>query len=350
MKRWILAFFLALVPVLGVMAPAVAQATTVSGGPLTSGKPVKATVSKVGQQIQYTFAAKAHKHVTFQVTNFNFSDNGSGGDLYLNFYEPGSSSTFTSCYFSDNGYCDFTTPIGGTWKAVVAPNGGSVGSMTLTFANDVATQPLTSGTAVATTIRFEGQNAGYTFPATKNAHVTFQITNFNFSDNGSGGDLYLNFYQPGSSAVYTSCYFSDIGYCDFTPPLTGTWSAVLDANGGSTGSLTLTFANDVATKALTTGTPVATTIRFQGQNANYTFPATANTGITFHVTKFNLSDNGSGGDAYLNFYQPGSSAVYTSCYFSSNGSCTLKPPLGGTWKATLDPNGASTGSLTLTMG
>jgi hypothetical protein len=239
MKRWI--FFLALVPALGVMAPIAAQAGTVSGGPLTSGKPVKATVSQAGQQIQYTFAAKAHKHVTFQVTNFNFSDNGSAGDLYLNFYEPGSSSTFTSCYFSDNGYCDFTTPIAGTWKAVVAPNGGSTGSMTLTFANDVATQPLTSGTPVATTIKFEGQNAGYTFAATANAHVTFQVTNFNFSDNGSGGDLYLNFFEPGSSAVYTSCYFSSNGYCDFTPPLTGTWSATLDPPDASTGSLTLTM-------------------------------------------------------------------------------------------------------------
>jgi len=180
--------------------------------------------------------------------------------------------------------------------------------------------------------------------------VTFQVTNFNFSDNGSGGDLYLNFYEPGSSAVYTNCYFNDNGYCDFTPPLTGTWSVVLDANGGSTGNLTLTFANDVATKALTTGTPVATTIRFQGQNANYTFPAKVNTGITFHISKFNLNDNGSSGDAYLNFYEPGSSAVYTDCYFNSNGSCTIKPPVGGTWKATLDPNGSSVGSLTLTMG
>jgi hypothetical protein len=349
MKRWILAFFLALVPVLGVMAPAVAHATTVSGGALTSGKPVKATISIAGQTIQYTFAAKAHKHVTFQVTNFNFSDNGFGGDLYLNFYEPGSSSTYTSCYFSDNGYCDFTTPIGGTWKAVVDPNGGSVGSMTLTFANDVATKALTAGTPVATTIRFQGQNANYTFPATAKAHVTFQVTNFNFSDNGSGGDLYLNFRQPGSSSTYTSCYFSDNGYCDFTPPLTGTWSVVLDANGASTGSLMLTFADDVASQPLTSGTAVSTTIVFQGQNAGYTFAATQNKHVTFQVTNFNFSDNGSGGDLYLNFFEPGSSAVYTSCYFSANGYCDFTPPLTGTWSAVLDANGASTGNLTLTF-
>jgi len=131
MKRWI--FLLALVPALGVMAPIAAQASTVSGGPLTSGKPVKATISKAGTKIQYTFAATAHKHVTFQVTNFNFSDNGSAGDLYLNFYEPGSSAVYTSCYFSDNGYCDFTPPLTGTWTATLDPPDASTGSLTLTM-------------------------------------------------------------------------------------------------------------------------------------------------------------------------------------------------------------------------
>ena len=60
-------------------------------------------------------------------------------------------------------------------------------------------------------------------------------------------------------------------------------------------------------------------------------------------------DGTSGGSAYLNFYEPGSSSSYTSCYISSNTSCPVTTPVGGTWKATLDANSASVGSLTLTM-
>src|SRR5258708_36414953 len=63
---------------------------------------------------------------------------------------------------------DFTTPITGTWSVKLVPYASSVGSLTLTFARDVATQALTSGTPVATTIKFEGQHAGYTFAATAN--------------------------------------------------------------------------------------------------------------------------------------------------------------------------------------
>src|SRR5207247_1179436 len=146
-----------------VLVPVGAQASTVSGGQLYSGKSVKATISTAGQQIKYTFSATAGKHVTFQITQFNFSNGSSGGLVTLNFREPGSTSTYKSCSFSDDGYCDFITPLTGTWTVKLVPYSGSVGSLTLTFARDVATVALTSGTPVATTIKFEGQHAGYTF-------------------------------------------------------------------------------------------------------------------------------------------------------------------------------------------
>ena len=206
-----------------------------------SGKPVKATISTAGQQIKYTFSATAHKHVTFQVTQFNFSNGTSGGLVDLYFYEPGSTSTYKSCSFSDNGYCDFTTPITGTWTVKLVPYSASVGSLTLTFARDVATQALTSGTAVNTTITFEGQHAGYTFSATAGTTRTFNVTQFNFSNGGSGGTVYLYFYEPGSTSSYTSCGFSGNGSCNVTTPVSGTWSAHLVPYSASVGSLTLTM-------------------------------------------------------------------------------------------------------------
>lgn len=46
----------------GVLTPAGAQAA-VATTKLTSGKPVKATISTPGQQVSYTFAAKANANV-----------------------------------------------------------------------------------------------------------------------------------------------------------------------------------------------------------------------------------------------------------------------------------------------
>ncbi len=240
MKRWILVPCLTLIPTLVVLAPAGAQASTVSGGQLSSGKPVKATISTRGQQIKYTFSATAHKHITFQITHFNFSDGNSSGEVVLKFYKPASTKPYTGCAFTDNGYCDFTTPITGTWTARLVPVSASVGSLTLTFARDVPTQALTPGTPVTTTITFEGQHAGYTFTTTAGATRTFTVTQFNFSDGSSSGEITLNFYKPGSTSPYTGCAFTDNGSCNFSTPVSGTWTAQLIPVSASVGSLTLT--------------------------------------------------------------------------------------------------------------
>jgi archaellum component FlaF (FlaF/FlaG flagellin family) len=218
-----------------------AQAAALASVQLTSGQPVKAVVSTPGQQVNYTFYGKAHKHVTFQVTNFNFSNGSSSGEVVLNFYKPGSTSPYKSCAFYGDDYCEFSPPITGTWKVKLVPVSASVGSLTLTFARDVATVALTSGTPVNTTIKFEGQRAGYTFAATAGKHVTFQVTNFNFSNGSSSGEVVLNFYKPGSTSIDTSCAFYRNDYCDVTPSISGTWSVELVPVSASVGSLTLTM-------------------------------------------------------------------------------------------------------------
>ncbi len=348
MKFWRLTLCAFVIPMFAVFLPGNAQAS-VTTSPLTSGKSVTVTVSSPGQQPTYTFAGHAGHHVTFQVTKFHFTSNGSGGSLYLNFFEPASSSSYTSCFFSSNSYCDFTPPQGGTWSVQVSPNSSAVGSMTLAFAGDVARTALKSGTAVSTAIKFQGQNAGYTFSARAGHHVTFQVTKFHFTSNGSGGSMYLYFFEPASSSSYTSCFFSSNSYCDFTPPQGGTWSVRTDPNNNATGSLTLTFANDVGVKPFTGGKTIGTTIKFQGQNSGYTFAGKRGHHVTFQVTKFHLTSNGSGGSMYLYFFEPGSSSSYTSCFFSSNSYCDFTPPQGGTWSVRMDPNNNATGSLSLTF-
>jgi len=236
---------LAVLAVPGMASPpaqaSTGQAATLASIPLTSGKPVKAVISRPGQRITYTFAATAHKHVTFQVTKFNFSDGSSSGSFTLYFYKPGSTSPYASHDFFDNGYYDFTPPLTGTWKVKLVPDGASVGSMTLTFANDVATNALSRGTPVSTTIKFQGQHAGYTFTATAGATRAFDVTNFNFTDGSSSGSFTLYFYKPGSTSSYTSHDFFDNGSFDVTTPLSGTWSIQLVPDGASVGSMTLTM-------------------------------------------------------------------------------------------------------------
>ncbi len=236
MKRWIMVSCLILISALGVLVPAGAQASTVAVGQLTSGKPVKATISTPGQSVTYTFAATAKKNVTFNVTHFDFSQPGGPNEVFLVFYEPGGSSAYTTCDVGGDTYCHFTTPVGGTWSVALVPYEANVGSLTLTFANDVPTRALTSGTPVTTTIKFAGQQAGYTFAATAKKNVTFNVTDFHFTQPGGPNEVFLVFYKPGGSSAYTTCDVVGSTHCHLTTPVGGTWSVALvpyEANVGS---------------------------------------------------------------------------------------------------------------------
>jgi hypothetical protein len=242
MKRWIpVVCCLVLISALGTLVPAGAQASTVTAVKLTSGKPVKATISKHGQQVKYTFAAKANKNVTFNITHFNFTNSGSSGEVFIDFYEPGSSSIYTQCNNGvvGNTYCNFTTPVGGTWKVTLVPYQASVGSLSLIFANDVLTKALTPGTPVTTTIKFAGQHAGYTFAAKAKKNVTFNVTRFNFTQPGGPNEVFLVFYEPHTSSAYTTCDVVGNTTCRLTTPVGGTWSIALVPYEANVGSLTL---------------------------------------------------------------------------------------------------------------
>jgi hypothetical protein len=239
MKRWIMVFCLILIPALGVLVPAGAQASTVAAGQLTSGNPVKATISTPGQSVTYTFAATAGKNVTFNVTHFSFTQPEGPHEVFLVFYEPGSSRSYTTCDVGGSTYCNFTTPVGGIWSVALVPYEANVGSLTLTFANDVPTKALTPGTPVMTTIKFAGQQAGYTFAATAKKNVTFNVTHFSFTQPEGPREVFLVFYEPGSSRSYTTCDVGGRTTCHLTTPVGGTWSVALVPYEANVGSLIL---------------------------------------------------------------------------------------------------------------
>jgi len=206
---------------------------------------------------------------------------------------------------------------------------------------------LTSGKPVTVTISNPVQHPKYTFAATADENVTFNVTNFNFH-----GGFGLNFYEPGSSSVYLPCLVTGNSYCNFATRVSGVWSIVLDA--ASAGDLTLTFATQVPAKALTPSVPVTTTINFEGQDARYTFAATAGKNVTFKVTQVNFTSNGKHSKVFLEFYEPGGrpyepgSSPYTECAVNGNTTCPVRTPVGGTWSITL-ANYASVGRLTIQL-
>jgi hypothetical protein len=323
-----------------------ADATTVTGGPLTPGVAVKATVAVPGDVVTYTFAGSVGQHVTFDVSASTWTNGTLPGGAYLVLKTP-SNAVFGSFSMSSGPtFGDFTLNATGTWTVVLDPNNASTGSTTFTLANDVPVQPLTRGVAVTTVIGFRGQRANYTFAGSVGQHVTFDVSASTWTNGTLPGGAYLYKSQPSNAVFGSFSMSSGPTFGDFTLNATGTWTLVLDPNNASTGNTRFTLANDVKMGTLTPGVAVTTVIGFRGQRANYTFAGSVGQHVTFDVSASTWMNGTLPGGAYLVLKTP-SNAVFGSFSMSSGptrADFTLNAT--GTWTLVLDPNNASTGSTT----
>ncbi len=252
-------------------------------GTLTSGSPVNGTIAYMGQNADYTFKGVAGQHVTLQITNPRMTLPGT--NLEINASDKSGVSLGSTTFGTSPTYVDFTptSTEAGTITVVVSQyNSGATGSFTLTYATDV-TGTLTSGSPVNGTIAYMGQNADYTFKGVAGQHITLQITNPMVS---SGESLQINAYDASDANLGGTTFSTGATYVDFTPTSTeaGTITVVVSQyNSGATGSFTLTYATDV-TGTLTSKSPVNGTIKYMGQNADYTFKAVAGRLVTLAIT------------------------------------------------------------------
>jgi hypothetical protein len=251
----------------------------------------------------------------------------------------------------------------------------AIGALVPAAAQAVTVVPgcqLTSGQTATVPISKPGNQARCDFTAPPNygtasslaaAHVTFQVSSFDFTPGGSTINLEFTEpdgaqYCPAGMPVYAGrCAepFTGVGppFYAFNPPVGGVWSVVAVPEGAATGSMKVTFAVNKANTELSPTIAAGATISIAGQYADYTFDATEGQQVTFHASTFSFYNSGSGGTVNLVLYDP-DGTLYTpptgTCSFNGDYSCAaITMPAGGQWFAFLEPQGASVGSLTLTM-
>jgi large repetitive protein len=271
-----------------------AAAATASGGvPLTSGKPVHGVVS-TGTGVSYTFTAVAGRHVTLAITRPDVSP--TGNRLQMNVFDSSGATDASGELFSTGPTeIDFTPTAdqAGRTTVVISPyDSGTTGSFTLTYATDV-TGVLKSGVAVHGTLKYAGQQTAYTFTAVAGRHVTFAISRPEVSP---GGNRLLMNVVDSSGATDASGVLFSTGptEIDFTPTAdqAGKTTVVIsDYDFETTGSFTLTYATDV-TGALKSGVPVRGTLKYAGQQADYTFTAVAGRPVSLAISKPEVSPAG----------------------------------------------------------
>jgi len=317
-----------------------------TGSITAGGSAVTVTTTVAGQNGQMTFSGTANQRVSLKMTSLSLT--GGSNFCTVSLKKP-DGTTLTSKFFGTNSFIDTQTlPTTGTYTILVDPADSSTGSVTLTLYDvpaDTTGSITAGGSAVTVTTTIAGQNGLLTFSGTSNQRVSLKMTSLSLT--GGSNFCTVSLKKPDGTTL-TSKFFGGDSFIDTqTLPVTGTYTILVDPADSSTGSVTLTLYDvpaDLSGSVTIGGSSINVAPSVPGQNASLTFSGTSSQQITVRITNNTMSC------ITVTLKQPSGATVTSSasCNTSFNLS-TQTLPATGTYTITLDPMGASTGSLNVSV-
>jgi hypothetical protein len=272
----------------------------------------------------------------------------------LSFYQPGGSlGTTQTCSASLPG-CELhltNLPAAGTYTVTLAPSGQATMGFVATLSQDqIGT--LSSGAAFAVNLATVGQSATLTFALASQQSVAIELGAI--STNPVSTTLYAYVYNSSGTQVVSGSAVSGTAL-NLQNLAAGTYTVAVTPLYPVTGSAQVTFGPAVggALTPITSGTGGSYNTHQPGQNAYFTFTATAGQSMTLAVTNVALS-SGSISNINVVVYKPDTSTYSTQCFTPSQGSqgCELhlrNVPLTGTYSVTVSPGGSGQATMSFTL-
>lgn len=270
-----------------------------AGTIVAGGATVPMSLSAPGMTGSLTFNGTQNQVVSLDVSlNYTGPCGGIAGVFAVSILRPDglTLSSFGTC---GSFYVDRTTlPITGTYKIVVDPPNGITPNINITLYNVLdfhGTIPV-NGSATPVPISIPGQSGYMTFSGTAGQQVSLNI-----SAAMSGCCLTVSILNPDLSTL-TTTRAQTTQYLDATTlPTTGTYTILLDPDSNSIGTITLNLYNATTTTGtiVAGGSPVTAHIAAPGQNAAFTFSATAGQRVSLQADQ-----NGITSTAYVSIQNP----------------------------------------------
>jgi hypothetical protein len=297
---------------------------------------VTVTTTLAGQNARVTFSGTEGQRVSLDISGVTIP----GTYVYL--LNPDGAQL--SYVYSGTGgaFLDTQTlPATGTYTIFVDPSNTYTGSATLrlfTVPADAA-GAITAGTPVTVTAAAPGHNPRLTFTGVYGQRVSLSLTGSTI--NGS----YVTLLRPDGTQQANIYMGTGASFMDTQAlSMPGTYTILIDPQGGNTGNLTVTLNDttevDGGTLAIGGATATATT-NVAGQNARFTFEGTAGQAVTVHMT------NNTIGYCYVYLLNPDGTQLAR--YDTGSGSFDLPTqtlPTSGTFIIRVDPYGENKGSIT----
>ena len=313
----------------------------------TTGGPRTVTTTVPGEDAYLALPATADQRVSLNLTSSSLTN------ATLTVLGPDGSTVVSPKTFGTSGtFVDFLPPITGDYRVVVNPSSTNTGSVTVQ-AFDAAenhTFAIPGGDEVTVATSNPGQNATVNFTGSPGQRVSIHLTDGSYGTSTTNARVSL--LRPDGTTLIGATGFANVGtFLDTkTLPTTGTYTLLIDPQGTTTGQVTVKV-HDVPTDPVTTLTPggdpatVATTV--PGQNAMVRFEGTADQRISVHLT------DGTFGASYnsvrVSLLRPDGTTLIGATGFSNPGTFldTKTLPTTGTYTLLIDPQGTTTGQVTV---
>ncbi|MDP1767871.1 MAG: hypothetical protein Q8L74_03585, partial [Nitrospirota bacterium] len=265
--------------------------------------------------------------------------------FYVSVYRPdGGALTIPVSYNSSGGGLDIPVlPMAGTYTIFLDPYSTYTGNVTVTLSTEVMGNITPGGAAVPVSISRVGQNARYFFTGTAGQTVSLNLSSVTITTGN------VSLIKPDGSLLTGPTSFGTGGGVIDTQvlPTSGTYAIFVDPSSSYTGNVTLTLYNtaDVTGTITIDGASVASTLTVPGQRARYTFTGTAGQWVNLGFSSVSMATS------TVSLLKPDGSTWTSTTIYSSGGSLdpTTALPTTGTYTIVVDPTGAYTGSMTLTL-
>jgi hypothetical protein len=310
---------------------------------ITAGGPaVTATTTVPGQNAYLTFNGAIGQRITVLVSNVNGLN-----PAELNLLKPNGTPAIPAplTVTSSGAWMQTTTlTVAGQFKILLDPQQANVGSADVnlyTVPADLGGS-ITPGTPLPVTTTAPGQNATYTFTGVINQRVSLNLTAVSITS------LKVWVLKPDGTTLIQKTVGAAGGFAEPVKlPVGGTYKVFVDPQSSYFGSVTVGLyvvpADQSGTMTSGVGKTFATSV--PGQNAKWTFPATLSQRLSFSFTGVTMSS------VRVTVTTAGG-ALFMSKTFGADGDfiepITVTTAGTTTYTVTVDPQGASTGSVTLT--
>lgn len=338
-----------------VAGPATASSYTITA----NGTPVTTTTTTGGENATLTFAGTAGNRVAMRIygvtmspklnTGIKVSIRKPDGTTLVSPFDVGSSGTWME---------PVSTPVTGTYSIVLDGQSTYKGKATValwTVPADPSTPATVGGAPVTLALTTPAQNGTVTFTGTAGQRVSLRLSGVTITGNALNSAR-VSVLKPDASVLVATTSFGSSGAFlePFTIPANGTYTVKVDPRQWYAGSATATLYNVSSDQAgtITAGTPLPLTFAATspGQNATETFSGTAGQKVSLNMTGVTIGANQISGTK-VTILKPDATTLVAATDVGTTGKF-IEPvtlPTTGSYTINVDPQGANTGGVTLSL-